>query len=75
MSFQTELMRATKERYVTVFKNKNGTYSGVEMVNHPTPSGCERWMPTYSDTREWPDAETAKTEFEKILPKPKFSDE
>jgi len=69
MGIQEEAMRQTKDRYVTVFKNDDGTFSGVELVNHPTPSGCERWLPTYSDSRHWPDAETAKKEFEAILSK------
>jgi len=73
MSLQTEAMRATKDRYITTFQHKNGKWSGIEMVNHPTPSGCERWMPTYSDKREWPDSKTAKKEFKKVLPKPQFS--
>jgi hypothetical protein len=61
-------MRATPDRYVSAYQREPGKWSGVEMVNHPTPSGCERWMPSYSDKREWPDAETAKREFEAVLP-------
>jgi hypothetical protein len=53
---------------VSAYQREPGKWSGVEMVNHPTPSGCERWMPSYSDKREWPDAETAKREFEAVLP-------
>jgi len=62
-------MRATDQRQITTFQHKNGKWSAMEIVNHPTPSGCERWMPTYSDKREWPDAETAKREFAALLPK------
>ena len=72
MSLSTEFMRSTDQRIVGAGKNKNGTWSAYELVNHPTPSGCERWMPTYSDNRQWPDEETAKREFEAILPKPMF---
>lgn len=73
MSLQTEAMRATNNRYVTAHKRDNGKWSGVEMVNHPTPSGCDRWMPSYSDKREWPDAETATKEFKDVLLKPQCS--
>ena len=69
MSLQTEMMRATDERKITAFQHKNGKWSGMEIVNHPTPSGCERWIPTYSDKREWVDEETAKREFATVLPK------
>ena len=69
MSLQTEAMRATDQRQITAFQHQNGKWSAMEIVNHPTPSGCERWMPTYSDKREWPDAETAKREFTALLPK------
>lgn len=71
MSLQTEAMReqAGDQKYVTAYKDAEGYWHGVEMVNHPTPSGCERWMPTYSDKRPWPTPELAKEEFEKELPK------
>ncbi len=72
MSLQTEAMRATAQRQVTAWQNDDGTWSGVEIVNHPTPSGCERWMPTYSDKRHWPDKETAIREFKALLPDPMF---
>ena len=72
MDILTEAMRATEERYVTTFKRDNGTWSGIEMVNHPTPSGNDRWLPSYSDSREWPDSEIAKKEFKSVLPKPHF---
>jgi len=40
MSLQTEAMRSTDERIITAYQRENGTWSGVELVNHPTPSGC-----------------------------------
>jgi hypothetical protein len=70
MSLLTEAMRQTDERIITAFKRENGKWSGVEMVNHPPPSGGERWMPTYSDNWEWPDEETAIKEFKAALPPP-----
>lgn len=75
MDLQTEWMRATPEREICVAKNANGTFSAVEMVNHPTPSGSPRWLPTISDNREWPDEETARREFEAVLPAPVFDKE
>ena len=42
-------------------------WHGIEYVNHPTPSGCERWLPTISDKRGWPDKETAIVELKKLL--------
>jgi len=67
MSLLTEGMRNTTEREITVYKDEDGLFHGVEYVNHPTPSGCERWLPTYSDNRGWPDKEIALKEFEKML--------
>lgn len=70
MSCQTELMRQTNDRYVTAYRRDNGKWSGIEYVVHPTPSGCKRYLPTYSDNREFDDSKTAKEEFEKILHDP-----
>lgn len=67
MSLQTEMMRQTDQRVIHTFKRPSGKWSAIEWVNHPSPSGNERWMPTYEDKREWPDKETAKAEFEKLL--------
>jgi len=72
MSLHIELMRSTIDRYVTAYQPENGQWSGVEMVSHPTPSGCELSKPSDSDERQWPDATTAKREFEAVLPKPQF---
>jgi hypothetical protein len=70
MSLLTEGMRQTDERVISAGQLENGNWAGYEMVNHPSPSGNERWMMTYSDKREWPDKETAIREFTAILPKP-----
>ena len=73
MDLQTESMRSTKERSITAWQHpEDGQWSGVEFVNHPTPSGSERWLPTVSDNRRWPDEKTAIAEFTKTLPKPPF---
>jgi hypothetical protein len=69
MSLQTEALRATSERQVVAYQHPNGNWSASEIVNHPTPSGCERWMPTYSDKREWPTADIARKELATVLPK------
>jgi len=66
MSIQTEWMRNTDEWMIDVYKDENG-WHGIEYVNHPTPSGCERWMPTFSDKRNWPDKESALENFKKLL--------
>jgi len=66
MSIQTEAMRAGAEKAYGAFKQEDG-WHGYEVVNHPTPSGCERWLMTYSDKRAWPDPETAIKEIKKIL--------
>ena len=42
----------------TAYEDETG-WHGIEYVNHPTPSGAERWMPTYSDDRGWPDRDMA----------------
>lgn len=77
MSLLTEAMRQTDQRKICAFQRKicafqrkNGKWSAVEMANHPTPSGAERWLPTYSDNREWPDEKTAIDEFTKVLHPP-----
>jgi len=67
MSLQTEAMRNTPEREIMVYQDKEELWHGVEYVNHPKLSGCERWLPTYSDNHGWPDKETALKEFDKML--------
>lgn len=70
MSVQTEAMisLAGEDRFVTTAQHQETKlFHGCLMINHPTPSGCDRWMMAYSDKRGWPDSETAKLEFEKIL--------
>lgn len=59
---------AGPDQYVTAGQHKETKqWHGVLMVNHPTPSGCARFMMSYSDQRGWPDEATAKKEFEKAL--------
>ena len=67
MSILTEAMRQTEQRKITAYKRENGKWSGVEYVNHPTPSGCERWLPTYSHKLEFDDSDTAIKEFTRYL--------
>jgi|APFre7841882654_1041346.scaffolds.fasta_scaffold104282_2 microsomal dipeptidase-like Zn-dependent dipeptidase len=66
MSLQTQWMRNTKDREIEVCKDDKGFFC-MELVNHPTPSGCERWLPTYSDKRRWPDEATARAKFDELL--------
>ena len=63
---QTDAMRKMGKPYSVVCKDGAGYY-GMEFVNHPTPSGSERHLPTVSDNRRWADADTAATEFAKLL--------
>jgi hypothetical protein len=67
MNLQTALMRDTDQRQVLAVKNDDGTFSAWEYVNHPTPGGSERWLPTLSDNRHWPDSDTAIAEFSIVL--------
>ena len=70
MSIQTDSMIASagdNKEIVALQHKDTGEWHGVLMVNHPTPSGCERWMLAYSDKRGWPDAETAKSKFRELL--------
>jgi hypothetical protein len=66
MSLQTEWMRQTDQREVYALKDKQGHWC-IEYVNHPTPSGEQRWMPTYEDNRRWPTEQAAREEFGKLL--------
>lgn len=66
MSIQTEAMRAGADSEIYGLKDKDGYY-GIEYVNHPTPSGSDRWLPTYSDKRRFSTEEEAITEFKKLL--------
>jgi hypothetical protein len=69
MSIQTEAMRemAGDQVYITAGQHKETKqWHGYMMANHPTPSGCERWMMLYSDKRGWPDHKTAVDEFVKV---------
>jgi len=67
MSILTESMRQTDQKIITAYKRENGKWSGIELVNHPTPSGNERWLPTYSHKLEFDDAKTAIREFTSYL--------
>ena len=62
----TEEMIGREKPYIIVCEDEKGFF-GVEYVNHPTPSGSERHLPTYSDSRRWQDKETAKTKMQEAL--------
>ena len=56
------------DMYIVVGQHKDtGKYHGMLYVNHPTPSGSDRYMLVLSDTRGWDDEETAKAEFREAL--------
>jgi hypothetical protein len=67
MSIQTRAMRETEDRFISAIKHDDGSFSGIEFVNHPTPSGCTRYLPTISDNRKWPSKKIAKEELAKML--------
>ena len=71
MGIQEEAMRkmAGPDKEINILAHEDGTFSAIEYVSHPTPSGSERWLPTYSDNRHWPTKEQAVEEFKKLLEK------
>ena len=72
MNLQTQAMinGAGHDMEVCVGKHKDtGEFHGMLYVNHPTPSGCDRYMLVLSDNRGWPTEEEAEEEFKKILRK------
>lgn len=66
MNIQTEAMREGAKKSYGAYKTDDG-WHGFEEVNHPTPSGNERWLMTYSDNRSWPNKETAISKIKEIL--------
>jgi len=66
MSIQTEAMRTGAKRHQCVCQDDNGYY-GAEFVLHPTPSGFERWLPTYSDKRRFKTEQEAAVAFKEIM--------
>ena len=67
---QTEAMieMAGDQKGIVVMQHRDTKkYHGALEVNHPTPSGCDRWMIVQSDNRGWDDPETARMQFELLL--------
>ena len=57
---QSEAMRRIAgDDKIYVAEDRGDGWHGVELVNHPTPSGCRRLMKTFSDNRGWPTEEKA----------------
>jgi hypothetical protein len=70
-SLQTDVMIALAgdDQYITAFQHeKTHKWHGVLMINHPTPSGCERWMMAYSDKRGWKTPKQAMDKFVAVSP-------
>lgn len=67
MSLFTEFMRDGAKKVYGAYKDDAGGWHGFEEVNHPTPSGCERWLMTYSDNRSWPDSKTAIKKIKELV--------
>lgn len=69
-SMQTRAMIAAagENMCATVARHKEtGKFHGVLYVNHPTPSGSDRWMPALSDKRGWDDEKAAAEAFDALL--------
>ena len=66
MSIQTEAMRTGAKKQQCVCRDDNGYY-GAEFVCHPSPSGFERWLPTYSDKRRFKTDQEAAVEFKRLM--------
>jgi hypothetical protein len=66
MSIIIDAMRKTSEKEIIIDKDEKG-YFGIEYVKHPTPSGCTRILPTYSDNRRFPSQEIAMEKFKEAL--------
>ncbi len=66
MNLQTQLMRHGAEKFYEATQHKDG-WSAAEYVNHPTPSGSARILPTVTDNRRWPTKEAAIEELKKLL--------
>jgi hypothetical protein len=62
MSLQTEFMRNESEKQIVICKDEKG-YFAVEYVNHPTPSGLDRWVLTLSDKRRFKTEQEAADAF------------
>ena len=66
MSIQTEAMRTGAEKHRHICKDESGYY-GMEYVCHPSPSGFERWLPTYSDKRRFKTDQEAAAAFKQVM--------
>lgn len=66
MDIQTEAMRQTPQKEVCAMQDIEGYY-GIEYVNHPTPSGGTRMLPTCSDKRRFKTPEEAVQALKDIL--------
>ena len=72
MSIQTEAMRelAGNNRLIDAGQkadHSDALWYGYEMVNHPTPSDCERWLMTYSSKIGYTTKNEAITKFKELL--------
>lgn len=66
MSILTGKARDGADKKYRVFKEDDG-WHGIEYVNNPTPSGCVKWVATYSDRRGWPDKGTAIAKIKEMV--------
>ena len=70
MDLQTQSMldSAGDDRIITVGQDEETKkYHGLLYVNHPPPSGVDRYLLALSDNRWWDDKEVAEKEFKKSL--------
>lgn len=59
---------AGKDCHVTAGQHREtNKFHGMLMLNHPTPSGCDRWMTVLTDNRGFDTLEEAQTKFKESL--------
>lgn len=53
--------------FIAVIKHDDGTFSGLEQIYHPKPSGCDRWIDGLEDSRHWSSSEIAIEEMKNCI--------
>ena len=62
-----DVLRRTGKRKIVAKKNVNGTYSGIELVDHNDIGENNRWLRTYSHKEEYNTSELAIAAFKAYL--------
>lgn len=69
MSRQLFWMREGAAKNISAYRDENGLYHGIGFVNHPTPSGCSRMLPTVSDPKGYTTEQEALDAFRILIGK------